>query len=382
MDKHIIGKNLRLLRNAKGLSQAQTAELAGISRLSYRNIENGKSIPKVSTLQNIASRLGVKIQDLLAPVNTLTKARFRALKKMNNRESILVDVAKWLSDYNFLEESLNDRKEYIFKDLAADLSSMPADENKAKLAAEEARQSLKLDSKEPIHDITGLLESAGIKLYPITLASDGFFGLSVAEEDGGPAVIVNVWERISVERWIFSAAHELGHLILHMDSYNVEETLEDKKQEMEANVFASYFLMPEEAFLSEWEETYGLPFLDRVLKVKRIFQVSYKTVLYRLSENLENSIWGKFQNAYKQRTGRTLKGVDEPEGLSADKFHQAPEKLRSQEPESLSPLHFVENRLYKLVRTAIDNELISLNRGAEILRLNTKTMREVASSWV
>jgi len=382
MDKQVIGKNLRLLRNAKGLSQIQTAELAGISRLSYRNIENGKSIPKVSTLQNIASCLGVKVQDLLVPVNTLTKARFRALKKMNNRESILLDVTKWLSDYNFLEESLNDRKEYRFKDLAADLSSIPVGGNRAKLAAEKARQLLKLDSKEPIHDITGLLESAGIKLYPIALASDGFFGLSVAEEDGGPAVIVNVWERISVERWIFSAAHELGHLILHMDSYNVEETLEDKEQEMEANVFASYFLMPEEAFLSEWEETYGLPFLDRVLKVKRIFQVSYKTVLYRLSENLGNSIWGKFQNVYKQKTGRTLKGADEPEGLSADKFHQTPERLRSQEPESLSPLHFIENRLYKLVRTAIDNELISLNRGAEILRLNTKTMREVASSWV
>ena len=77
-----------------------------------------------------------------------------------------------------------------------------------------------------------------------------------------------------------------------------------------------------------------------------------------------------------------MKIVDEPNALSADKFYQAPEILCSQEPESLSSLHFIENRLSKLVRTAIDKELISLNRGAEILRLNTKTMREVASSWV
>ena len=45
--------------------------------------------------------------------------------------------------------------------------------------------------------------------------------------------------------------------------------------------------MPEEAFNSEWHDTRGLPLVDRVFKVKRIYQVSYKTVLYRLSESLE-----------------------------------------------------------------------------------------------
>jgi len=84
-------------------------------------------------------------------------------------------------------------------------------------------------------------------VYPLNLVSDSFFGLSVAEDDGGPAIIVNVWERISVKRRIFSAAHELGHLLLHLDAYNVEESAEDKVQEREADVFASHFLMPEEA---------------------------------------------------------------------------------------------------------------------------------------
>jgi hypothetical protein len=34
------------------------------------------------------------------------------------------------------------------------------------------------------------------------------------QSDGGPAVVVNVWGRLSVERWIFTAAHELGHLMI------------------------------------------------------------------------------------------------------------------------------------------------------------------------
>jgi Zn-dependent peptidase ImmA (M78 family) len=252
----------------------------------------------------------------------------------------------------------------------------------AKYAAGQARSVLELKEKEPIRDIAGLLESNGIKVYPLSLVSDGFFGLSVAKEDGGPAIIVNVWERISVERWIFSAAHELGHLLLHLDAYNIEESAEDEAQETEANVFASYFLMPEKAFKSEWDDTYGLSFVNRVLKVKRIFQVSYKTVLYRLSESEGSAIWGIFQNAYKLRTGKTLSITDEPEALSPDKFQSSPEAMRSQEPDSLSPSYFMEDRLSRLVRNAIEKDEITMSRGAEILRLDLESMREIVSSWV
>jgi len=382
MDLKIIGMNLRRVREANSLTQAEAADLAGISRIAYRNIESGSSTPKVSTLQNIAAGVGVKLQDLFIPVRTLKNVRFRATKKMNSRDSILAEVVRWLDDFNALEELLKDNRNYRFKTLTKKLSSMPRGGDRAKYAAKQARKELKLNETETIHDIAGLLESCGIKVYPLNLVSDGFFGLSVAEDDGGPAVIVNVWERISVERWIFSAAHELGHLLLHLDAYNIEEIAEDDAQETEANVFASHFLMPEEAFKSEWDDTSGLPFVSRVLKVKRIFQVSYKTVLYRLSESLGNSIWGKFQSAYKLRTGKILTIKDEPEALTSDKFLQSPEVLRSQEPDSLSPSHFIEDRLSRLVRDAIERDEITMSRGAEILRIDLEDMRDIVSSWV
>ena len=382
MSEKYICDNLRRLREAKGLTQSEIADRAGISRIAYRNIENAVSIPKVSTLQSIANGVGVKLHDLFIPLRTLKKVRFRASKKMNSRENILVEVARWLDDYNFLEKLMDDDKRYQFQSLAKKLSQKPKGLERAKYAATKVRQVLKIDANAPIRDIAGLLESNGIKLYPLSLVSDGFFGLSIAEEEGGPAIVVNVWERISVERWIFSAAHELGHLLLHLDAYNVEESSEDEEQEHEANVFAAYFLMPEEAFEKEWEDTYGLPFVDRVIKVKLIFQVSYKTVLYRLSERMGNSIWGKFKGAYHLRTGKILSIVDEPEALSPDKFKQAPETLRSQEPDSLSPSHFIEDRLYKLVRNAIENDKITLGRGAEILKRDLGDMREIVSSWV
>jgi len=82
------------------------------------------------------------------------------------------------------------------------------------------------------------------------------------------------------------------------------------------------------------------------------------------------------------RTGKTLSIKDEPEALLPDKFLQAPEVLRSQEPHSISSSHFVENRLSRLVRKTIEKDEITMSRGAEILRLNLEAMRDVVSSWV
>lgn len=382
MDLEMLGKNLRRIRQAKKMTQEQVAELSGISRPAYRSIESGESVPKVSTIQQISMALGVKLQELFSPVKTLRYIRFRAQKRMNSREQIINDIASWLDNFNYLENVLNDKLEYKFLELAQSLSSEAPGESRAITAAMKAREVLGLSKGEPIPDIAGLLQLGGIKVFPITLASDGFFGLSVSSNDGGPAVIVNVWERISVERWIFSAAHELGHLLLHLHAYDISETEEIDDQETEANLFAGYFLMPNDAFLTEWSEPYGLSFINRVLKIKRIFKVSYRTVLYRLSMmNSDPSIWAKFNFQYKRLTGRTLDKTEEPEALTPIYF-SSPEVFRSQEPDSLSSSDFMEDRLSRLVRLAIEQEKISVSRGAEILRLDLESMRERVNSWV
>lgn len=169
---------------------------------------------------------------------------------------------------------------------------------------------------------------------------------------------------------------------LHLEAYRVDETQEDEVQENEANIFASYFLMPDDAFWLEWHGTYGLGFVDRVLKVKRIFLVSYKTVLYRLSERQTSSVWARFHASFKKRTGKSLGGVDKPAALQPSSFqHSMFEALRSQEPDSLSASDFIEDRLSMLVRLAIEQEEITITRGAEILRLNLDEMPERVSSW-
>jgi len=382
MPGKIISLNLRRLRKDKGYSQERLAEKSGLSRAAYRNIETGKSEPRASSLQAIATALEVPIQRLVEPVRALNTVRFRSNKRMHSREQILVDIGRWLSDFNDIEEILNDRMEYQLDDIRQRLKPR---KNKSHIAAALARDVFGLDDEEPVRDICGLLESSGIKVGELKIASHDFFGLSVTSADGGPAVVVNTWERISVERWIFTAVHELGHLILHLSDYNVNHIDEEQIHEEEANAFAAAFLMPDASFNKEWSDTYGLAFVDRVMKVKRIFRVSYRTVLHRLATNYHGpgNIWARFQMDFKRRHGRTLLREDEPDALAKDAFRASfPENRSAGEPDSLSPVDFLQDRLSRLVRKAIEQEKISLGRGAEVLGLSLHEMRERTASWV
>jgi hypothetical protein len=221
-------------------------------------------------------------------------------------------------------------------------------------------------------------------VYPLSLASDLFFGLSVGREDGGPAIVVNVWERISVERWIFTAAHELGHLLLHLGAFDVDQRSEDDAEEREADQFASHLLMPERVFWKEWNEARGLSLVDRVLKVKRIFKVSYRTVLYRLSENetYGSEIWKHFQIAHRNLFGHGLGKSDEPRALSPTDFQSMVEHRPPHEPKRLDEEDFVEDRLHALVRRAFEEQMISLPRAAQILRIDLATMQKRCAAWV
>jgi len=61
----IISKNLRKMREAKGLSQEKLARMADVANNTIIKIESGKNQnPTLNTLKKIAKALGVSIDDL------------------------------------------------------------------------------------------------------------------------------------------------------------------------------------------------------------------------------------------------------------------------------------------------------------------------------
>lgn len=385
MSLETLGCNLQRLRLARGLSQDKLAQVAGISRIAYINIERCQSEPRVGTVRALAKALQVRFPELLVEVPTLKRVRFRSLKRLKRREQVLIEVGQKLRDFVELEAQLKATQNKDFDALRAVASKvrhqgMPA-------VATAMRSYFGLSENEPVHDICGLLEHQGIKVLSVNIATDAFLGLSVSEEDGGPAVVVNTWARLPVEHWIFSAAHELAHLLLHLQAYKVDEELEDKDQECDADAFASHFLMPETVFRREWEDTVGLPLFDRVLKVKRVFRVSWRTVLFRLTEELSDPnqrkrLWIHFSKAYQQRNSKVLLKMDEPEGVGVEAYRALSDLHKAgPEPAGMDRHDFQGDRLWRLVRQATMGGEITLARGAEILGIKLSDMRDLAESW-
>jgi len=362
MDAALIAKNAKRLRYGREMTQAQVAKKSGVSVPTYSKIESGTASPRMDTLYRVASALGVSIHELFAQVRELKSVRFRAQKKLKRRDHILAKAANWLDDFNYLLKEAESDSRYTLSDIPSKLQRIAAGE-RSLMAVKLAREKMGLDAEEPIHDITGLFAANGIKVLTYNLKSDAFFGMSIGESEGGPAIVVNVWDRIPVERWIFSAAHELGHLLLHMNAYEVEIIEEDEQQENEANAFASEFLMPQQKFDKEWKETRGLPTWQRILKVKRIFHVSDKTVLWRL---LELNVFTK--DIWRERN-RFLKQVYKTRNPS------------KYEPEPLRSYDFVTDWLDRLVRLAYERKTISRSRASEILDISLDDMRQRANSW-
>jgi len=385
MSLNILSGNLQRLRHSQGLSQDKLASAAGISRIAYLNIERRQAEPRAETVRALAKALHVRVPELLVEAPVLKRVRFRSLKRLKRREQVLIEVGQKLRDFTELETQLKASDHKDFDALRAVATKARRQGIPAVAAA--MRAHFGLGEHEPVHDICGLLEHQGIKVLSVNIATDAFLGLSVSEEDGGPAVIVNTWERLPVEHWIFSAAHELAHLLLHLQAYQVDEELEDKDEERDADAFASHFLMPEVVFRREWDGTVGLPLFDRVLKVKRVFRVSWRTVLFRLSEgmpdpNQRKRLWIHFANAYKKINSKVLLKMDEPQGVGVDAYRALSDLHKAgPEPAGMDKHDFQGDRLWRLVRQATLGGDITLARGAEILGLKLNDMRDLAESW-
>jgi transcriptional regulator with XRE-family HTH domain len=59
-----LGRRLSELREKRGLSQAQLADMAGIGRAHLSQIENGAVAARIDTLYAIAKVLELKMQEL------------------------------------------------------------------------------------------------------------------------------------------------------------------------------------------------------------------------------------------------------------------------------------------------------------------------------
>jgi Zn-dependent peptidase ImmA (M78 family)/DNA-binding XRE family transcriptional regulator len=323
--KDVIAGNLIRYRKSLRLSQERLAEMAGVTRQSINNYEKGKTLPDSKTLSDVAYVLGVGLDDLLrVEGDDQLQFRFRARESFGKSPQFAAQVRKLLETYTQLEQIMG---LHPYAPESTPCDRVQGNEKYIQEIASQFRRRLDLGDA-PIANLFEAVEGVGLKVLRRPVQADSFFGLGACSSDSGAFVLINS-HCITIERQIFTLAHEVGHLIFHRGEY--QDTLkeegtkeEEKAREDVANYFAGHLLVPQ----SEFEQAY-LRFNKDILKLKTYFRVSFQTILIRLSE-MKLLDYGKelatIRGIYKNRNGVPLKNSMELEPcLNSKEF---PENLR------------------------------------------------------
>lgn len=82
-----------------GLSISAFAEKVGITQANMSNIVNGKSNPKMETLEKIAKALGVSVVELFSPVEKTDILGIIRVKDVYHEVKSIEEIEKLVQDY-------------------------------------------------------------------------------------------------------------------------------------------------------------------------------------------------------------------------------------------------------------------------------------------
>jgi Zn-dependent peptidase ImmA (M78 family)/transcriptional regulator with XRE-family HTH domain len=286
--KEVIGRNLKLAREAAELSQEVFAERLGLSRATLSGFENGKVAIDSAKLLKAAQILGAAVADFFKEDEQQLALLYRAAEDTIPNSAVRSRFRHHCEAYRDLEEivgvadSILPAPEYKYQPM---FHSKPF--HFAAQVAQSERERLGLGQLDPIANVFRLLDENGVRVFSDEIEQDGVFGLSGFSNRYGPCILVNL-RKHTLERNIFTLVHEYAHLLMHRDYYVNPAPPEKKDPEMEevANCFAAHFLIPEAALRDSLNKTAGQKSigLEDVIFLKHHFKVSAQAMLRRLRD--------------------------------------------------------------------------------------------------
>jgi len=298
-------------RKRRGYTKSELAEKLGVTLRTITSYETGESAPSMETFVRLQTVLGFPPaffdgDDLDEPA--CFDVSFRSLSTMSAK---LRDMA--LSQ-GALAIHLNRWFEGIFELPVPNLPDLGA-ETDPEVAAEYLREAWGI-GQQPIKNMIHLLESKGVRVFSIAVESKSVDAFSTWKGDT-PFVFLNRFK--SAERSRFDAAHELCHLTMHRHGGPT-----GRSAELEANRFASAFLMPRSGVLGHLPEQ---PHLRELLRIKRIWNVSVAALCHRLHELNALSEW--YYKSLMVEISRRGYRTHEPQGSPRETSLVLPKLLSS-----------------------------------------------------
>ena len=273
----MIGRRLRLVRKARGLALRDLAKKIDglVTPQAISLYERDASMPGSPVLMALADALNVPAAYLVGEQQIKLKfGQFRTKRPMNTRERVQLEaqILHRLDRYLSIEQVLGMLRVDWDKPRSAPYPVVN-ELSEADRAAQAVRDSWGL-GRDPIPNLAELLEDRGVKVLMTDLAVQVDGVMAQVDRLTGMSIPVIVVRRMKWgDRQRFTMAHELGHLLMEVDSrLKIEEA---------AHRFAGAFLMPADALWAAMGKHRTSVYLRELLDLKRLFGVSVQALTHR-----------------------------------------------------------------------------------------------------
>lgn len=360
---------IRKAREREGLTRKELADRIEKTPSAVSQFESGVTRPDVNTLIRIGMALQLPTLYFAKPAHqaqaqseiAFDTCHFRARRRVSQkarRASVRLgeDVLE-ITDYierqgiNFPEESITS-----FMPVRDEIMSRCADTTEA---IEQVASALRAHwglGLGPIPNLVHLLESQGVFVLPLAEVHADVDAYSTWV-GGRPCMMLALNKSAAHAR--FDAGHELGHLILHDDTYQVGE----HETEDQAHRFSGAFNVPREAFYQECPRYWSL---DAFVSLKSRWKLSVGA-LVRRGKDVGRLSESSYRRAYRELSQR---GFRKREPLDDATPHERPVLL---------------DQAFELLRGEVSLQTLarelrtSMSRAAETLRhvVSSKTLSDL-----
>lgn len=285
---------LSLARAARGFTQSELAKTAKVTQALISKLESGLTMdPTPETTEAIAKALRVPVAFLLSDERPHGLPQFHYRKRAKLGRKVL----------DAIEAQMNIRRIHVgrlFKSYEPDVERFPVIDldNLGWTPQQAARhvRGLWMLPSGPIENLTEVVEKNGAVVVQIDFGTNLLDAMSFRIPGLPPLIFMN--SDVPGERYRFTLAHELAHLLLH----NLPET--DENMETQADEFAGEFLMP----AREIRPYLTSPSLGSLARIKPYWKVSIKALCVQCIKHkmiTPNQFTGLMVNYSKARYGKS-----------------------------------------------------------------------------
>lgn len=259
---------LSLARSARGFTQGDLASRAGVTQGLISKLENGLTTdPTADTVAALSQALGFPEEFFFATERPHGMPHFHFRKRARLGKRALDKI----------EAGINIRRMHLTRllrsyEVQSDREFPVIDLERMQWTPAQAAEHLRgywMVPRGPIDNLTDIIERAGAVVIQIDFETPLLDALSFKLPGIPPLIFMN--SAMPGDRYRFTLAHELAHLVLH---HHPES---DEQMEKQADEFASEFLMPNK----EVRPYLVGPSLGKLARVKPYWKVSIKALIYR-----------------------------------------------------------------------------------------------------